>query len=383
MPQTESFLEIDTQSDFESFISAAALSPRYAIDTEFHRERTYYPDLALVQIRYESADGTAHGALIDPKPLDLSPLAGLFSSPSLALMHAPMQDFDVFEHEVGVLPSRFFDTQIAAGFLGFSSVSLSALVQKYSKVSLAKGDRLSDWNRRPLSPAQKTYAYSDVQYLSAIVDSLGKELRRRGRMEWVQLSFAELLAARRPPLDPYEAWRSISEARSLDQPRRGALVELAAWRELRAREMNLPPRRVCGDIVLVCIAQRLPSSAADFSEVRGFTRSKLLDPAVLLQLVSAGKSRPHPPPPPKNAPVDQRAVALVSAYVADLAAKEDIDRTLLATREDIENYLSGTSSKLTSTWRSEVLGDTPRRLAAGELALALDNNKGFRLVPAT
>ncbi len=380
MSSSNRFQEIDDQTAFESFLDLAATSTRYAIDTEFHRERTYYPDLALLQVKFRTPDGTVHGALIDPKPLDLSPLAALFASPALALMHAPTQDFDVFDHEVGCLPSRFFDTQLAAGFLGLSSASLASLVQRYAKVSLSKGDRLSDWNRRPLSPAQKAYAYSDVEHLETIVDAQLKDLQHRSRLVWAEAAFAELLADRRPPTDPYEAWRFIPESRNLDQPRRGALVELAAWRERRAMEMNLPPRRICSDIVLVCIAQRLPCSEAEFSEVRGFTRSRVLDPSVLLPLIATGARHPLPPPPPRKPPVDQRAVALITAYVADVAARQEVDRSLLATRDDVEDFLAGTSTKLTSSWRAELVKDVPARLAAGSLGLAIDPAGGFRLI---
>ena len=179
MPAKESFVEIDTQGSFEQYLDLAARSARYAIDTEFHRERTYYPDLALIQMRFLDETGAPRGALIDPKALDLSPLVGLFTSNSLALMHAPTQDFDVFEHEVNCLPSRFFDTQTAAGFLGFSSASLSTLSHRFAKVAISKADRLSDWNRRPLSASQKAYAYSDVAYLESIADALVRELRRQ------------------------------------------------------------------------------------------------------------------------------------------------------------------------------------------------------------
>lgn len=382
MSGTEHYMEIDNQSVFEQYLDSAARATRYAIDTEFHRERTYYPDLALIQMRFLDAEKTPRGALIDPKALDLSPLTGLFGSDALALMHAPTQDFDVFEHEVGCLPSRFFDTQVAAGFLGFSSASLASLAQRYAKVSLSKGDRLSDWNRRPLSVSQKRYAYSDVEHLEQITDVMVHELSNRNRLDWVDSAFRELLSARRPPLDPYEAWRSISEGRTLDQPRRGALIELAAWRELKARELNLPPRRICGDIVLVCIAQRLPEREADFLEVRGFTKGRLMDPAVLLPLISAGRRRPLPAAPPRNHSADQRAVALISAYVAALALEQEIDRALLATREDIEMYLTGSSTKLTSTWRTQLLGTTLDELADGTLALALAPSGGFRLVRA-
>lgn len=372
--------EIVSQEAFESFIAAASLAPRYAIDTEFHRERTYYPDLALIQMQFRLPSGALRAALIDPKAVDVSPLAGLFTSDSVALLHAPLQDFDVFEHEIGCLPSRFFDTQVAAGFLGLSTPSLSSLVQQYLGISLSKGDRLSDWTRRPLSSAQKRYAYADVEHLESLSDILSAELSSLGRLEWAQAAFSELVSNRRPPLDPDDAWRSITEGRSLQGEQRGALIELAAWRERRARELNVPPRRVYGDIVLVCIAQRLPVKDSDFDEVRGFTRGRNTNVSPLLDAVARGRFRTVPPPPPRLQSADPRAVALVSAYVGDLAQRSRLDKTLLATREDVEALLAGHPSRLTSSWRAEILADVPARLASGSLGLAIDPTGGFRLV---
>lgn len=372
--------EIDTQSRLEEFLAEALRAERYAIDTEFHRERTYYPDLALVQMQFRLRNAPPRAALIDPKTVDMGCFDALFSSNVLALLHAPLQDFDVFDHEVGRLPARFFDTQLAAGFLGMATPSLSALAQHYLGVSLSKGDRLSDWTRRPLSTAQKNYAYADVEHLEPLADAISAELVKMNRVEWVQSAFQEMVQSRRPPLDPEDAWRSITEGRSLQGEQRGALMELAAWRERRAQELNLPPRRVYGDIVLVCIAQRLPRTAEELDEVRGFNRGRNMTVVSLLDAVARGRLRTPPPSPPRNKSADPRAVALVSAYVGDLAHRSRIDKALLATRDDVEHMLAGIPSRLTSSWRAEILGDVPARLAAGSLALAVDPHGGFKLV---
>lgn len=373
------FMEIDTQSVFESYLASAAKADRYAIDTEFHRERTYYPDLALLQMRFV-LDSKPHAALIDPKAVDVSALQPLFTSDSVALVHAPLQDFEVFEHDVGILPSRFFDTQIAAGFLGFSTPSLASLVQHFMNVHLSKGDRLSDWTRRPLSPSQKRYAYSDVEHLETLVDSISAELDRLGRLPWASSAFEELVTSRRPPLDPDDAWRSITEGRNLQEEQKGVLMELAAWRERRARELNIPPRRVYSDIVLVCLAQRMPQTPEEFDEVRGFTRTRNTNLAPLQEAIRKGRNRRVPPPLPRQKQADPRAVALVSAFVGDLAHRQKIDKVLLATREDLELLLAGIPSRLDSSWRAEILQDIPARIASGSLGLAIDPDGGFRLV---
>jgi ribonuclease D len=167
---------VDRQDDLEELIDELVREPRYAIDTEFHRERTYYPRLALVQVAW--AD---HLVLVDPVALDPKPLTRLFDSASLAVAHAAQQDLDVLTHAVGAIPGRLFDTQVAAGFVGYGTPSLSSLLQGELGITPAKGDRLTDWLRRPLSDAQRAYAAADVASLLELHDRLLAELASLGR----------------------------------------------------------------------------------------------------------------------------------------------------------------------------------------------------------
>ncbi len=152
---------VDQQDDFEAVIDALLLEERYAIDTEFHRERTYFPTLALVQLGW----GDDELVLVDPKAVDITALARLFDSDVEAVFHAAQQDLDVLTHAVGVVPKEFFDTQIAGGFVGYGTPSLVSLLSGEVGVSPPKGDRLTDWLRRPLTDAQRDYAAADVAYL--------------------------------------------------------------------------------------------------------------------------------------------------------------------------------------------------------------------------
>ena len=151
---------INTDDELAQYVTRLLSEPRYAMDTEFHRERTYFPKLALVQIL-----GAGEIVLIDPLACDLSPLKQLFASDCLAVLHAAQQDLDVLTHAVGAVPERMFDTQLAAGFLGYSTPSLVSLLHSELRVTAAKGDRLTDWLRRPLSADQCDYAASDVAHL--------------------------------------------------------------------------------------------------------------------------------------------------------------------------------------------------------------------------
>src|SRR5262249_23751880 len=151
----------------------------YALDTEFHRERTYYPRLALVQLAW--ADDIV---LIDPLAVDVTPLAAILDGDGLALLHAADQDLEVLERACGTVPARMFDTQLAAGFLGFGTPSLSVLVERLLSIRLPKSDRLTDWTERPLTPTQRTYAAADVAHLAALHDKLHERLVSVGREAW-------------------------------------------------------------------------------------------------------------------------------------------------------------------------------------------------------
>ena len=158
---------VDRQADLDELIDALVGEPRYAIDTEFHREKTYFPRLALVQLAWPG-----DLVLVDPLAVDPTPFARLFDSPALAVAHAAQQDLDVLTHAVGAIPRRLFDTQVAAGFVGYGTPSLVSLLQGELGITPAKGDRLTDWLRRPLTDAQQAYAAADVASLLELQDRL-------------------------------------------------------------------------------------------------------------------------------------------------------------------------------------------------------------------
>ena len=189
----------------EALIAEVAAQDSYGFDTEFHTERTYVPDLALIQIAW--ADQVA---LVDPLAVDPAPLARVFGGPGVAVVHAASQDLDVLMAACGVIPATVFDTQIVAGFLGLSTPSLSRLVDQMLGVSLPKADRLSDWLVRPISERQITYALNDVAYLLELRDVLTERLRALGRLEWALDECAQVLG--RPHVRPRPR-RGVVEAR--------------------------------------------------------------------------------------------------------------------------------------------------------------------------
>ena len=169
---------INSRPALDAVVDQLVSEPFYALDTEFHRERTYYPKLALIQIAWR--DGLA---LIDPIALDMAPLTAVLDSDAVAVIHAADQDLEVLELACGTVPKQLFDTQIAAGFVGMSSPSLATLYDKVLGVRVPKADRLSDWLARPLADTQLDYAASDVAHLLDVHDRLAEQLEQRGRLE--------------------------------------------------------------------------------------------------------------------------------------------------------------------------------------------------------
>src|SRR5437764_1319724 len=205
--QTEVVLQprlVDNQRALDEVVAKLEGLPAdagYALDTEFHRERTYWPRLALVQLAWDD-----ELVLIDPLAVDVTCLAAVLEGPALFVAHAADQDLEVLEQACGVVPSRMFDTQVAAGFLGLVSPSLASLAEKLLGLRLLKGDRLTDWSRRPLTADQQAYAAADVAHLLEIAAVLRAELEELGRLQWAEQECEALLRRPRGNQDPDTAW---------------------------------------------------------------------------------------------------------------------------------------------------------------------------------
>ena len=354
---------------------------RYAIDTEFHREKTYYPQLALVQISWRDRI-----VLIDPLAIDPRRLGRLFNSNALAVVHAAQQDLEVLKHSCGVAPRRIFDTQLSAGFLGYSTPSLASLVQSEFKINLPKADRLTDWLRRPLSDAQIAYAASDVEYLLQLHDRLTERLNAQGREEWAQQACEELRVRPNGPVDPTLAWLRIKEVRALRGRARGVAQSVAEWRERKAMAADIPPRRVISDMALLAIAQKMPISESELLQSRGIEARQLGGTIIqdLLNAVMEGVTRDQRAPSTEPEDVDRDlrpAVTLISAWVGELARQHHIDVALLATRSDITALLRNQpEARLAQGWRAHIVGDDIKRLVSGRAGLSFDSRGGLRLL---
>ena len=357
---------------------------RIALDTEFHREKTYFPRLALIQLAW--LEGLA---IIDPLTCDASKLSRIFGSNHLIVLHAAQQDLDVMSHAMGTIPARIFDTQIAAGFLGYSTPSLASLVNSELKLVLPKGDRLTDWLRRPLTDGQKSYAASDVEHLLEIHDLLASKLVERNRLAWATDACEELRNRKVGPGNPADAWQKQKDVRALKPRTRGVLAALAEWRERRAMASDIPPRQVLPDLALQGIAQREPTNLSDLAQSRGVddrhTRGSIGQE--ILAAVARGKENPVEISASDGDEVDRHlrpAITLISAWISEVARIEHVDTALLATRNDIVAYLRRDSdARLVTGWRLDLIGEQLDDLLQGKAGLSFDGKGGLKMISAT
>jgi ribonuclease D len=359
-------------AELEELCDVLAAEPCYGLDTEFHTERTYVPHLALIQLAW---DGGV--ALVDPLALDPAPLARVFSGPGVAVAHAAGQDLDVLTAACGAAPANVFDTQIASGFIGMSTPSLSRLVESVLDVALPKADRLSDWIHRPMSDRQLEYAVSDVAHLLELRAALTKRLQEIGRLEWALDECDTVLADRAAIRDPEEAWWRLGDIRSMPRRSRGVAQEVAAWRERTAAASDRPRRTVLSDLGLLAISQRPPHNAEELRRARGVDGRHLAQgrAAEILEAVHRGLELPAErlrlPSEGRDAPASSAAVAVCSGLVRQIADDLNFDQALLATRADVAKLICGEPGRLDSGWRRQIVGDPLRRLVSGEVAAAL------------
>ena len=375
MPEEPGFRIVDTPEGLDDVVAALLEVDRYAIDTEFHRERTYYPQLALIQIAWHD-----QLVLIDPIAVDPSALAEVFERDDIvAVLHACAQDLEVLELAAGAAPRQIFDTQIAAAFVGMRTPSLASLHDQLLGMKLPKANRLTDWLRRPLEPAQLAYAASDVEHLLEIQDILVERLGANNRLEWAEAE-AELARVKGTTIrKPEDAWLRIKEARTLGTRARTAAREVAAWRERSAQQRNIPVRHVLPDLGVVALAQKAPTDPADVNKTRGLERRSLSkkDAAEIVEVIAAAKDMDPPPSQPgkSNSGPDLRpAVTLIAAWMSQYADDMDLDPAMLGSRNDIEEFVRSGESRLAHGWRHDLAGAAIRSLLAGQAAVAFDGN---------
>lgn len=368
---------LDKNHEFAEVLGELDGCSRYAVDTEFVREKTYYAKLAVVQLAWENpCTGQIQVALLDALKLDLRKLRPLMESDALALVHAGSQDLPILKRVVGVAPQHVFDTQIAGAFLGHGLTSLKRLVEEELGQELSKGAQLTDWTRRPLSEKSLKYAASDVLHLGALFDTLTEQLERRGRLSWAQQERDEMVEAALSERPLSEAWWRLKGANRLRGKNRGVAQSLAAYRVTEAQRRDVPAKRVLSDLSILAMASTPPNSAQALNRVRGLNRPSPAFAEGILRAIKTGLALQEDelclPSNNKTRDEDKAASALCLAFVHQLAQDEGIDQALLATRKDVERFLADRPSRLDNGWRREFTRGPLTALIKGRAAVGLE-----------
>lgn len=371
---------IEKQRDYETICQRLAEREVVFIDTEFVGDRRYYPLLCTIQL------GTGDAAwVVDTLAVrDLSPLAPVLAAPHiLKVFHAAVQDLQILYREFGQAVAPVFDSQVAAQLLmGAEQIAFGQLVHQLTGQQPAKGHSYTQWDRRPLSEGQIEYALDDVRLLAPVYEAQQRELVARGRDGWAREDFARLENPERfQQREPQEQYRRVKGYNRLRGPALGALQELAAWRELTARDRDRPVQHVVRDEVLVEVARHPLRSINDLRDIRGLHQDALRRYGEEL-LAAAQRGREQEPPARESrVPLDNALEPTVDYLVLCLrmlARDLDLSPTAVATRNDlIELVRDGPEADVPvlQGWRYEAVG---QRLLA-----TLDGRATVRVLPAT
>lgn len=396
---TDETLIQDTQT-LEAFCQTVSFEPDshpfLTVDTEFIRERTYWPQVCLIQI----AD--AHRAVaIDPLApgMDLAPLMDLLHHPEiLKVFHSARQDIEIFHFLTGKIPTPLFDTQIAAMVCGFGdSVSYENLVQAILKQRLDKSSRLTDWAQRPLTSAQLRYALGDVIHLRGLYTWFREKLQKNKRESWIEQEIALLLNPETYQMPTHKAWTRLKggSPQALKPLSFTVLKELATLREQAAQNHNLPRRKIVRDEVLFELASALPTTVEALKRLRGMAAS--LSPALPAETIvnciaKIAKGSPekweatllcaNPPSP------DKEALALFRLLLKICADEHGIAQRLIGTGEDLEFFVREkgeilATSPLLQGWRFDIFGKEALDLKAGNIALTIQQGRVRRMLVST
>jgi ribonuclease D len=375
----------------------AAEGGRIAIDTEFVSERRYQALLCLIQVAVP--DPTAkHGVrteVLDPLEgdADFSPLARVLPDPAVeVVMHAGRQDVAILRRTLDTEVRNIFDTQVAAGFLGFGNQEgYESLVRKVLNVKLKGSEGFTRWDKRPLTSQQLEYAADDARMLLALGEELERLLQERGRLEWAREESRSLeeISDERNVQRSYERLPRLGR---LSEAARAVAFALAEWREEEARAADRAPGSVLPDQALVELARRTPRDKHGLEQIRGLPPQTLHRRAdALLTAIERGRSREAPPPPsdaPLRDPADAPLVSLAQALVRHRSMESGVAVELIATQAELTALVSslrrgenGDHLRVANGWRRELVGDELRELVQGRRALSVDPEGGLRVSP--
>jgi ribonuclease D len=370
-------MELITESAaLAAFCGRQAGADFITVDTEFLRDKTYWPQLCLVQIA-----GPAEAAAIDTLApgLDLAPLVTLMAEPAvLKVFHAARQDIEIFFHLSGSVPHPVFDSQVAAMVCGFGdAVSYETLATKLAHARIDKSSRFTDWAQRPLTPRQLEYALADVTHLRLVYEKLKTQLDKSGRASWLDEEMAELTDPGTYRLDPAESWKRL-KTRGGNRRFMAILREVASWRETAAQHRDIPRGRILRDEALLEIAAHAPKTIDELARIRGLGRSVAEGKlgAEMLDSVARGLASPEsaaPPPlaraelPPGLGPLVDLLRVLLKLRCED----HDVAQKLVANAAELEMIAADDEASVPALegWRRDLFGQDALALKHGKLAL--------------
>jgi ribonuclease D len=388
-PQRDIFAQpvlITASAELAALCERLRSEPYVTVDTEFMRERTYWPELCVVQL-----GGRSDVAVVDALApnLDLAPLGALLADTAVVkVFHAARQDVEIFLQMFGAVPVPLFDTQVAAMVAGFGDqVGYDSLVAGLAGGQIDKAHRFSDWSARPLSPAQVAYAAADVTYLRTVYERLTIRLEEEGRLAWVSEEMAALAepATYRP--DPVTMWERL-RPRTTNRRMLGTLRAAAAWREREAQRINIPRQRLVRDESLLEIAATAPTDTDQLSRIRGITRGfadSATGQSLIAAIAEAAALPEHELPEAKAARDGPRPspalVALLKVLLAEKAESHDVAPRLLASSEEIDRLATEDNPDVPALhgWRLGVFGEDALALKQGRIALGV-NGRRIKLI---
>ena len=375
-------MKLITKTDeLAEFCKPLADAQFVTVDTEFMRERTYWPKLCLAQVA-----GPHDAAAIDAlaEGIDLSPLDELMANRKvLKVFHAARQDLEIFYLRMNRVPAPLFDTQVAAMVCGHGeAASYESLATKLAKARIDKSSRFTDWSRRPLSERQITYALSDVTHLRVVYEKLQRQLEKSGRLPWIAEEMAVLNDPGTYRADPELAWRRL-KPRGASPRLMAVLKEVAAWRERTAQRIDIPRQRLLRDEQLLEIASHAPKSIEELAMTRGLGRGFAegwQGREIMEAIERARKLTDAELPQRDKAPEQLRAPGAVVDLLRTLlrlkAEQAGVAARLVANADELDRMAAGKRDLHVLTgWRREVFGEDALALIEGRLALALHGDQ--------
>ena len=369
---------ITTTEDLKDFCRILESQAFITVDLEFHREKTYYAQLGLIQVACPETEG-----IIDPlaPQLDLSCFFDVMKNPNVVkVLHSCRQDIEILYHLAGFIPQPLFDTQVAAQICGFgSSVSYENLVQSILGIELDKSSRLTNWCVRPLSAKQLDYAISDVTHLVHIYQFMKQKIAQNGREHWLDEEMAELLDKNNYETKPQEAWLKIRQ-HIRNRKYLTVLRELAAWREKRAQQKNLPRQTIIKDDCLLNIAAVAPHNLEELKQIRNM-RSDILNGKLaqeILDVVCFAESLPRSeyakPKTEKKINYSQDLYELLRLLLVLISQKNETVPHIIAGDDELKLFAAGQDRglKMLQGWRFDVFGRQASLLRQGKISIGYD-----------